>query len=270
MPQKVRLPDLYIPNPEISMNAVLSEYFRIYDKFTNNYEKMSWLTENEFYPDYSCDSTNENLEKYVAWKNEYLSNNEFLESHVYFKKYPEIHKPLLVVDLFAYFVNVGSIDTLNRLNWDTYPHVKVIYLDNEIQEIQAALNRDKPFKWRGIEILFGNQLWKLSKTEEFLNDEELRYLFLEVYDKERRKLERLRKKYSGVAGEILLPKREHISEDVRIYVWRRDEGKCVYCNSNHKLEYDHIIPVSKGGSNTSRNIQLLCEPCNRSKSAKIQ
>jgi 5-methylcytosine-specific restriction endonuclease McrA len=25
----------------------------------------------------------------------------------------------------------------------------------------------------------------------------------------------------------------------------------------------------KGGANTYRNIQLLCEPCNRSKSAKI-
>ena len=38
---------------------------------------------------------------------------------------------------------------------------------------------------------------------------------------------------------------------------------------NQKLEFDHLIPFSKGGSNTYRNIQLLCEPCNRSKSAKI-
>ena len=31
-----------------------------------------------------------------------------------------------------------------------------------------------------------------------------------------------------------------------------------------------IIPVSKGGSNTARNIELLCETCSRSKSASSQ
>ena len=60
-----------------------------------------------------------------------------------------------------------------------------------------------------------------------------------------------------------------ISDEVRLKVWRRDEGKCVKCGCQEKLEYDHIIPVSKGGSNTERNIQLLCEKCNRSKSANI-
>jgi hypothetical protein len=60
-----------------------------------------------------------------------------------------------------------------------------------------------------------------------------------------------------------------ISQDLKDKVWRRDEGKCVECSSNENLEFDHIIPHSKGGANTYRNIQLLCEKCNRSKSAKI-
>jgi len=63
--------------------------------------------------------------------------------------------------------------------------------------------------------------------------------------------------------------REPIPEEVRFAVWRRDSGKCVKCGSNENLEFDHIIPVSKGGSNTERNIQLLCEKCNREKSDKI-
>jgi hypothetical protein len=57
---------------------------------------------------------------------------------------------------------------------------------------------------------------------------------------------------------------------VKISVWRRDEGKCVECGSKEKLEYDHIIPISRGGSNTERNVQLLCEKCNRKKFTRIQ
>jgi hypothetical protein len=60
-----------------------------------------------------------------------------------------------------------------------------------------------------------------------------------------------------------------ITQAVKDRVWNRDGGKCVQCGSNENLEFDHIIPFSKGGANTYRNIQLLCEPCNRSKSAKI-
>jgi hypothetical protein len=60
-----------------------------------------------------------------------------------------------------------------------------------------------------------------------------------------------------------------ITKEVRDSVWRRDEGKCTQCGSNKKLELDHIIPYSKGGSNSYRNIQLLCEECNRIKSDSI-
>lgn len=65
------------------------------------------------------------------------------------------------------------------------------------------------------------------------------------------------------------PRRRTISERVRNEVWRRDQGKCVDCGSRVRLEYDHIIPVSKGGSSTARNIELRCETCNRQKGARI-
>jgi len=64
-------------------------------------------------------------------------------------------------------------------------------------------------------------------------------------------------------------KSRHIPASVKKEVWRRDEGKCVECGSKERLEYDHIIPFSKGGSNTARNIQLLCEKCNREKYNQI-
>jgi hypothetical protein len=64
-------------------------------------------------------------------------------------------------------------------------------------------------------------------------------------------------------------RRERISDSVRIFVWQRDEGKCAKCGSRERLEFDHIIPVARGGSSTERNIQLLCEECNRSKGVNI-
>ena len=74
--------------------------------------------------------------------------------------------------------------------------------------------------------------------------------------------------YSG-GSKISTSTGRYISQDVKDMVWRRDEGKCAVCGSQDKIEFDHIIPLSRGGSNTYRNIQLLCEKCNQVKSAKI-
>ncbi len=64
-------------------------------------------------------------------------------------------------------------------------------------------------------------------------------------------------------------KSRHIPTKIKDNVWNRDGGKCVECGSNENLEFDHIIPFSEGGANTYRNLQLLCEPCNRKKSNNI-
>lgn len=60
----------------------------------------------------------------------------------------------------------------------------------------------------------------------------------------------------------------HISDATKRLVWERDGGKCRACGSDENIEYDHIHPVSKGGSSEHSNIQLLCRPCNRKKRAK--
>jgi len=63
--------------------------------------------------------------------------------------------------------------------------------------------------------------------------------------------------------------RELIPENVRRFVWQRDGGHCVKCGSQERLEYDHVIALANGGSNTERNIQLLCESCNRKKGTHV-
>jgi len=72
-----------------------------------------------------------------------------------------------------------------------------------------------------------------------------------------------------VASQDNNPKRDRIPDDVQIFVWNRDGGECVKCGSNENLAYDHIIPFSRGGSNSKRNLQILCDTCNSKKSNKI-
>jgi len=63
--------------------------------------------------------------------------------------------------------------------------------------------------------------------------------------------------------------RRHIPDNVKVEVWARDGGSCVRCGARDYLEYDHIIPVSKGGANTAKNVQLLCRRCNLAKGAEV-
>src|SRR5207249_1732713 len=88
---------------------------------------------------------------------------------------------------------------------------------------------------------------------------------------EERALEKLRREVEAFENfeEIRRTSREPIEESVRLFVWQRDGGRCVRCRSQDRLEYDHIIPLALGGSNRERNIQLLCETCNRAKGAKL-
>lgn len=60
----------------------------------------------------------------------------------------------------------------------------------------------------------------------------------------------------------------YIPSEVRREVWIRDGGSCKNCGSTYLIEFDHIIPVSKGGSNSAKNIEILCQECNRKKSNK--
>jgi 5-methylcytosine-specific restriction endonuclease McrA len=55
------------------------------------------------------------------------------------------------------------------------------------------------------------------------------------------------------------------SEAIAIRAAQKD--RCAYCNKKLRGggHFDHIAPLSRGGSNWPNNMQWLCEPCNHSK-----
>lgn len=54
---------------------------------------------------------------------------------------------------------------------------------------------------------------------------------------------------------------------LRAQVLDRDHHTCAYCG-RPAATVDHLIPVSRGGPNTSHNLVAACAACNRRKGAK--
>lgn len=52
-------------------------------------------------------------------------------------------------------------------------------------------------------------------------------------------------------------------------VFDRDGNQCVYCGSTENLTLDHVIPISKGGSDDQDNLVCCCKRCNSSKNDKL-
>jgi len=61
----------------------------------------------------------------------------------------------------------------------------------------------------------------------------------------------------------------YIPRHIMLRVVRRDNNQCQVCGRillDNEIEFDHIIPLAKGGSTEEHNLRLTCFDCNRDKS----
>jgi 5-methylcytosine-specific restriction endonuclease McrA len=64
-----------------------------------------------------------------------------------------------------------------------------------------------------------------------------------------------------------------ISREVMLKVVRRDGQICQRCHEpvpDDEVEFDHVIPFSKGGRSTAENLRLVHRDCNRRKSDSLR
>ncbi|MQC17313.1 MAG: HNH endonuclease [Chloroflexi bacterium] len=118
----------------------------------------------------------------------------------------------------------------------------------------------------------GRTLWATADGY-FWDDDELEAeeVALLVWDRARRQEARIDRLRTVRATEeaVTGARRERIPDDTRLFVWQRDGGCCVRCGAEDDLQFDHLIPVARGGGNAAENVQILCGSCNRAKSDHI-
>ena len=103
-----------------------------------------------------------------------------------------------------------------------------------------------------------------------LNADEVYGLLVTRQQRERGRIERAQAMVAmGMQPQDQARRRDIIPDDIKQLVWMRDGGQCVRCGSQAELQFDHVIPVAMGGSSNPENLQILCGPCNRRKSAGL-
>lgn len=193
----------------------------------------------------------ENIVKFDAATEIDLNIKFKADKEVLFKTLPELEN----------YINRGFLTYTS--NWTTEIEMKQFFEENR-NEIES----------RKEELLLQIREKQLIKEENLKNERE--QIKQDLLEKERkRKLQR--EVLRGLIDEGVIynslqsqeGKRQPIPQDVMDKVWNRDGGKCTFCGSQENIEFDHIIPFSKGGSNTYRNLQILCKKCNLKKSDRI-
>jgi hypothetical protein len=77
------------------------------------------------------------------------------------------------------------------------------------------------------------------------------------------------RKFAKAAEAVVIAK----GDPVAFRIFERDEFRCLYCRKSSvedrvKLHLDHVVPMSRGGSDAVSNIATSCRTCNLHKHAK--
>lgn len=148
-------------------------------------------------------------------------------------------KDPIILDMFA--KSLGEIDEIAMVMW--FDDLWKEHYDDATLEERANIVLQSKY----------SSDWKKHHAKDAL-------AYLE--GKKRKKVEKEAKRYYS------RKRRNQFAEgrpDLMLALIERDGYQCKNCEGQEDLSIDHIIPLSKGGSDDLDNLQILCKSCNSSK-----
>ena len=153
--------------------------------------------------------------------------------------------------------------------WSAKPF-EIINVTNAILELCPETKFDRDFdssKYGGRLWFFKGKLVWASRETTSKDDHEL--VALKVQERVLKDSEELLSLVSRVHRLLSLADEESkefrrfkIDDTVLAFVLKRDGEQCVNCGCTENLQFDHILPVSRGGNSEPENLRVLCKACN--------
>jgi len=132
-------------------------------------------------------------------------------------------------------------------------------------EISSAIEKQKTLFTNESQVEYAYKVWNITSPEvkwiiSFIDE----YFKMPKFDKTKENEPHPRHIPGAVRQAVL----EEFERTGRICNGVAGLSKKHKVEQNSPIEFDHILPHSRGGSNSYDNVQILCKKCNRIKSAK--
>lgn len=137
-----------------------------------------------------------------------------------------------------------------------------------------GISRETARKYRKAYVAKGSE-WRRNNREKHLETRKKWRAKPENAERERARYKAWAKTHYDNVKELLHRRRARIAKNGGSYTpseWKllcaKYDYKCLRCGEKKPLTPDHVIPISRGGTNNIDNIQPLCKSCNCKKHAR--